>query len=610
MMKRLYSSFLFVLLMVCITPSTAQKSAVTTKAIRNIVSATNVSSPYFAIQVLASKQPSHDAEYFKPLGSTRQFLCSDGYYRYVNGQYASKEEAQEALTKIRSLGQKYQNCYVVNTQNFSLSTTGKATDETAKGTTRTNKKITLVDKATEPYWAIQILAMKTAPQDPKFFDNVDEAREFSCKDGYSRWTVGQYETKDQAYADLAKTKALSPKYKDAFVVNTSLYQLGGSAFSSENIGVRTSKRIIPVERLNGNFTIQVLALKEAPQDPAFFEKLEQANEVSCSDGFKRYTVGEFETKEDAADELKKIRSLGPKYKNAFIVATQNIKIEASAFSSNYQAQPTQPTSVKTDGRVSDNLTMETKTSSTGTGTSTQWTSTPANKATATVTQPTTTTPPTSPTDKNGAKSIRTSKKIIPVDKAQEPYFGIQLLALKDAPKDPDFFDNIDEAREFSCKDGYKRYVVGQYQTAEEAAEHVAKIRALNPKYQNAFVANTSKYQLDENQFSPNFGTTTNATVGGSDENKTIKETPDVQIKLDANKIYTIQLTASRYPFYVSELKGFSEVFEFFMPDKVYRYCEGKFKGASAETELKRVLALGYKEAFIVEWDKYAPYQIE
>lgn len=696
MMKKLQQFLLLISLLVMFNPANAQKSSQKSATIKNLISVSGNEPSYFTIQVLALKEKSKDVAFFKAFDSAREIYCADGYYRYIVGKYASKEEAQAAVEKIRALGVRYEKAYVVNTGNFQQNNASKNSDEKPQASAaRTGKKIVLTDKITEPYFAIQILAMKVAPQDPNFFDKVDEAREFACQDGWTRWTVGQYKSKEDAAQDLDKTRNLSPKYKSAFVVNTQNYKLASSAFSEESVGTRTDKKIIPSDKLpNGTFTIQVIALRFPPQDALFFDKLDQAMEVSCTDGMKRYLVGAYKTKEEAADDLAKIRAFGPKYKNAFIVATQNIKIDVNAFSRDFQTthvNKAETSDIK--GKIVERLTIVSQTE---------------EKTTQKATVETTTT-----------KSMRTTKKIIPVEKATEPYYTVQLLALKDAPQDANFFDGIENAREFSCKDGYKRYVVGQFKTAEEAAEMVAKIRSSNPNFEKAFVANTSKYEIEESSFQSHYAdvinntpainnasavnnapvvnvttktstrsnkptvtrvteetesptptaelaipksttkkaaetatsstrsnkptvtrvteeaesptptaeqakpkgkiqkaaetatSETKETAASTETNSNIvKESGEKDITFDPDKIYTIQVTASRYPFYTSELKDLNEVFEFYMPDKVYRYTVGKYRGESAKTELIRILNLGYKEAFIVEWDKYSPYIIE
>lgn len=579
----------------CTTLSFAQNESNSTSN-GNVIVVDASASRSFGIQIAATKQPLKSTGIISSFDEVLQFNCLDGYIRYVVGQFDSKEEATKQLETIRNTHPSFKGAYVVNTANYKLKTSANLIDKTAISSVRTNKKIIPTDKATSPYFAIQILALRQAPQDPKFFQNVEFAREFTCTDGFKRYVVGQYLTKEEAQAELAAIRALSPKYKDAFVVNTENFAIEAAEFTksfADETGTntsRTSKRIIPTDKATDPyFAIQVIALKDAPKDASFFDKLDVAREFSCKDGLKRYVVGQYATEEEARADLEGIRALGPKYKNSFVVNTAKFNLELSAFTKDYSA----------------------------------------------------TAPKNNTDEKAENPSTRTSKKIIPVDKATQPYFTVQLLALTEAPNDPDFFNNIENAREFSCKDGYKRYVVGQYNTAEEAAAEVKRIRQLDEKYKGAFVANTANFDIAKSDFQSDFSKSEPVTTaqtkastlkantktptvaepkiiaqpieepaetGTTDEN-VVKDKP-IDIVIDPNKLYTIQLTASRYPFYISEIKEFTEVYEFYMPDKVYRYCEGKHKGTVVKAELKKALDLGYKDAFIVEWEKYAAYQIE
>jgi hypothetical protein len=480
---------------------------------------------------------------------------------------------------------------------------------------RTTKKIMVANMATAPYYAIQILALKEPPRDVLFFQSIESAREFSCTDGFKRYVVGKYNTAEEATANLANIKALSPKYQQAYVVNTQNYDIESSAFSNATSTLpvspkkeidnrkRTNKKIIPVDKLTPPyFSIQVLALKETPQDADFFEHIDAAREVSCADGFKRYLVGQYDTQENAEAKLPDIRNIGLKYKNAFVINTQNIQIEAAAFARSYKEEKTQEKTIKPQQPAIKPIALPVAAKTTVK----KETPPPPSKIKET---------DTTLVNIEENNPVRTSKKIMPVDKVTKPYYTVQILALKEAPKDPNFFDDIEICREFSCTDGYKRYTVGQYETAELAAKAIPRIKALSPKYEKAFVANTETYSIALNEFRSNYDTE-NQPI--KEEPKTIKDTDSndkviesvTQEPLDPDKTYTIQLTASRYPFYTSELKGFTDVYEFFMPDKVYRYCEGKYKSSEVEAELKKAMQLGYNEAFYVEWDKYAPYKIE
>jgi hypothetical protein len=181
--------------------------------------------------------------------------------------------------------------------------------------------------------------------------------------------------------------------------------------------------------------------------------------------------------------------------------------------------------------------------------------------------------------------LRTQKKIVTVDKATAPYYAIQILALKLPPQEPEFFNKIDAAREFACVDGYVRYVVGEYQTFKAAAADLSQIQSLG--YADAFVVNTAKYNLSASGFA-----STN------------------QLVIDPNKTYLVQIGAFRFPVYLSHFENVNGILEFYMKDKIYRYCVGKYQGSEVESELNRMKELGYKNAFIVEWDKYQSYQIE
>jgi hypothetical protein len=174
--------------------------------------------------------------------------------------------------------------------------------------------------------------------------------------------------------------------------------------------------------------------------------------------------------------------------------------------------------------------------------------------------------------------LRTEKKIITVDAPSAPYYAIQLLALQMPPQDPDFFNQITTAREFVCNDGYVRYVVGQYQTFADAAHDLEKYRAMG--YADAFVANTKRLGAVASGFAPS------------------------RMNIVPDKMYTIQVSAFRFPVYLSHFENLDGVMEFYMKDQVYRYCIGKHLGAVIEDELLKIKNSGYKDAYIVELEAY------
>ncbi|TAJ14770.1 SPOR domain-containing protein [Marinilabiliaceae bacterium JC017] len=170
-----------------------------------------------------------------------------------------------------------------------------------------------------------------------------------------------------------------------------------------------------------------------------------------------------------------------------------------------------------------------------------------------------------------------------MDKAIAPYFSIQIIALKLPPGEPSFFKNVDVAREYPCDDGYVRYCMGQYNSFNEARKDISRIKALG--YEQAFVVDSRKFRIDG--------------VGGYGSGK-----------IDPNKTYTIQLSAFRFPVYLTHFKGIDNVMEFRMKDKIFRYTIGSYKGTIAKQELDKIKAKGYKDAFLVEFERYLPFKIE
>ncbi len=183
-------------------------------------------------------------------------------------------------------------------------------------------------------------------------------------------------------------------------------------------------------------------------------------------------------------------------------------------------------------------------------------------------------------------ALRTNKKIIRMSEAQAPYYAIQIIALAKPPQMPSFFKNVDVAREYPCNDGYLRFCVGQYNSYEEAKAAVQGVK--DRGYDQAFVVNTAEYSIN------------GAAAAVSRSTK----------KIDPNKTYTVQLSAFRFPVYLSHFKNIDDVMEFRMKDKIFRYTTGSFKGDVATQELEKIKALGYKNAHLVELDKYMPYKIE
>lgn len=186
--------------------------------------------------------------------------------------------------------------------------------------------------------------------------------------------------------------------------------------------------------------------------------------------------------------------------------------------------------------------------------------------------------------------LRSAKKIVTVNSISAPYFTIQIVALRLPPGEPGFFKNVDLVKEYICLDGYVRYTVGEYTTFKLAAQELDRIKSLG--YADAFVLDLRKIQLSDNSHS--------APVSSS--KGTFIPVP--------GRNYTIQLAAFRFPVYLTHFEKFENIQEYYMKDKIYRYCVGSYQGQAALDELQKVRQMGFPGAFLVVLDDYLPFKIE
>lgn len=182
--------------------------------------------------------------------------------------------------------------------------------------------------------------------------------------------------------------------------------------------------------------------------------------------------------------------------------------------------------------------------------------------------------------------LRTSKQITTIEVVTEPYYTVQILALRLPPSDAAFFRNVSNVKEYRCTDGYVRYTVGSYATFAEANAALGSVR--EDGYKEAFVANTKRFNMAESEFT------------GSTQ----------QVKISPNRDYVVQLGAFRYPLYLTFFENVDEVYEYRMNDKIFRYTTAPVRGSEVRDLLKQMQGLGYKNAFIVDYEKYQPYKIE
>lgn len=182
--------------------------------------------------------------------------------------------------------------------------------------------------------------------------------------------------------------------------------------------------------------------------------------------------------------------------------------------------------------------------------------------------------------------LRTTKKIVTMASINAPYYTIQIVALRLPPGEPEFFRDVDKVFEYVCNDGFVRYTVGRYSSFADAAKELPKYQGMG--YNDVFVLNTRKISLDKNDYQPSSN----------------------EIGPLAGVEYTVQLAAYRFPVYVNEFEEFDNVAEYYMKDRIYRYCVGAYDGSIASQELVKIRKMGYPNAFLVPMEKYRPFKIE
>ena len=133
-------------------------------------------------------------------------------------------------------------------------------------------------------YSVQLMALKN-PVEVDYFKDVDNVKLTKYPDGYYRYTVGV--TNSYKQAEALKEKIHTKGYKDAF---------------------------IRINELTPKYTIQIMALI-IPVDLTHFNNLSSVVVTKGGDYF-RYTIGSFNTYQEAKQELAKLNAIG--YKQAFI----------------------------------------------------------------------------------------------------------------------------------------------------------------------------------------------------------------------------------------------------------------------------------------------------
>jgi hypothetical protein len=141
-------------------------------------------------------------------------------------------------------------------------------------------------------YSVQLMALKN-PVEVDYFKNVDHVILAKYPDDYYRYTVGNTSSYSEAQKLLLKIHEIG--YKDAFI--------------------RVNESDFIASKSNSKYTIQIMALI-IPVTPEYFKELSSVEVIKGSDDYFRYTIGSYNSYEEAKQELSNIKSLG--YNQAFI----------------------------------------------------------------------------------------------------------------------------------------------------------------------------------------------------------------------------------------------------------------------------------------------------
>ncbi len=206
------------------------------------------------------------------------------------------------------------------------------------------------------------------------------------------------------------------------------------------------------------------------------------------------------------------------------------------------------------------------------------------------------------------------------------FYTVQIQALsRELP--PDHFKGLSGVWMRKASDGLFKYYHGRYATSDEARAAVASLRKKG--FSDAFLVSSERFMIKSGPYKP---ASTNTTASQPVENKPVSKPvvkpvvkpvakPIAQASaqnelvrpenIAEGTIWTVQLSAFKYPVYLNFFDPLKNIMEFQGPDKYFKYCIGKYDDYDeAHKALEEYKEMGYDKAFIVDYEKYLPYLIE
>jgi len=134
----------------------------------------------YTVQIFALSKPV-DLSYFRNLDKISVHFASDNLYKYTWRIVGSMEEAKKLCEEVLDRGY---------------------------------REVIIRRRSIIPVYTIQVMAGKS-PVDFKYFTKLDKLKVELSKDGYNRYTYGEYDNMNDASEELLKVKELG--YKNAFI---------------------------------------------------------------------------------------------------------------------------------------------------------------------------------------------------------------------------------------------------------------------------------------------------------------------------------------------------------------------------------------------------------
>ncbi|PKP19517.1 MAG: hypothetical protein CVU05_11190 [Bacteroidetes bacterium HGW-Bacteroidetes-21] len=223
----------------------------------------------------------------KSVGYTE--TVSGNEYFYTKGTYNQKSDAIKELNLVIDAG-------FIDASIISMNELGYQQKD-IENTFNASQNDSVTETNAE--YTIQLKAL-IKPADAGAFSGVKGVKENYSSDGFYRYVVGDFETREEAQEECKRL--IETGFTDAFV----------TSLSKHYAKVKTK----------GEFTIQLKSVSR-PVDIKLFSSLKGVQEKIGNDGQYKYIYGYFESIDDARKEIKKVQKAG--FQDAFVVSMSKFK---------------------------------------------------------------------------------------------------------------------------------------------------------------------------------------------------------------------------------------------------------------------------------------------